>query len=49
VSIDKTDDEIKKALPSLIEKLQNQEKSFRSMNCTAHSMMRKGFIEDIKE
>jgi len=49
VSIHKTDDEINKALPSLIEKLQNQEKSFRSMNCTMHGMMRKGFIEDTKE
>ena len=49
VSIKKSDCEINNALPSLIEKLQNQEKSFRSMNCTMHGMMRKGFIEDKDE
>jgi len=46
VSIEKSDDEIKQALPSLVDKLERQEKSFRSMNCSMHGMMKKGFIDN---
>ena len=46
ISKNKTDDEIVDALPSLVERIEMQEKSFRRMDCSMHSMMRTGSIPD---
>ncbi|HJO60904.1 MAG TPA: hypothetical protein QF838_09255 [SAR202 cluster bacterium] len=46
VSETKTDDEITDALPSLVQRIEMQEKSFRKMDCSMHSMMRTGFTPD---
>ena len=46
VSEEKTDIDIKAALPSLIQRIEMQEKSFRRMDCSMHSMMRTGFTPD---
>ena len=46
ISENKTDDEIVDALPSLVERIEMQEKSFRRMDCSMHSMMRTGSIPD---
>jgi len=37
----KTDEEIHYAIPSLVERLQRQERSFFSMTCDMHSMMQR--------
>jgi len=42
VAQDKTLDEVKRVLPSLISKLQGQAKSFRSMPCDMHARLRLG-------
>ncbi|MEC8890652.1 MAG: hypothetical protein VX869_05280 [Chloroflexota bacterium] len=44
VSNNKSDREILDAIPSLVERLVSQERSFRGMDCSMHGMMRKGFI-----
>ncbi|MFL2783688.1 MAG: hypothetical protein ACJ0BL_01490 [Dehalococcoidia bacterium] len=45
ISETKSEAEIIDAIPSLVERLVRQEKSFRTMDCSMHSMMRKGFVE----
>jgi hypothetical protein len=45
ISDKKSDSEIIDAIPSLAERLLRQEKSFRAMDCSMHSMMRKGFVD----
>jgi len=42
VSRDKTADEIRQALPSVIDGLERQAKQFRSMSCDLHTKMRLG-------
>ncbi|MCH8310538.1 MAG: hypothetical protein IIB17_08595 [Chloroflexi bacterium] len=42
VSKDKTSDEIRQALPSVIDALKGQAKQFRSMSCDLHTKMRLG-------
>ena len=42
----KSDIEIKDALPSLVDRLERQEKSFHSMDCRIKDMMKKGIFED---
>jgi len=46
VAEEKTDSDIEAALPSLIQRIEMQEKSFRRMDCGMHSMMRTGFVPD---
>lgn len=46
VSEDKTESEIKNALPSLVQRIKMQEQSFRKMDCSMHSLMRTGFTPD---
>ena len=46
VAEEKTDSDIEAALPSLIQRIEMQEKSFRRMDCSMHSMMRTGFVPD---
>lgn len=46
VSEEKTDSEIEAALPSLTQRIEMQEKSFRRMDCSMHNMMRTGFVPD---
>ena len=48
ISEEKSEGEIIDAIPSLAERLVRQEKSFRMMDCSMHSMMRKGFVEGPK-
>ena len=48
ISEEKSDCEVIDAIPSLAERLVRQEKSFRMMDCSMHSMMRKGFVEGTK-
>ena len=48
ISEEKSECEIMDAIPSLAERLVRQEKSFRTMDCSMHSMMRKGFVEGPK-
>ena len=43
ISEEKDDNEIQAAIPSLVERLERQEKSFRMMDCATHSKMRTGF------
>ena len=38
----KTDREIGNALPSLVERLERQEQTFRNMDCSMHEMMNQG-------
>ena len=42
----KSDIEIKDALPSLVDRLERQEKSFHSMDCRMHDTMKKGMFEN---
>ena len=42
VSKEKTSDEIRQALPSVIDALKGQAKQFRSMSCDLHTKMRLG-------
>ena len=44
----KTDEEIHYAIPSLVERLQRQERSFFSMTCDMHSMMQRGSYGNMK-
>ena len=46
ISEEKDDNEIQAAIPSLVERLERQEKSFRMMDCATHSKMRTGFHEE---
>ena len=46
ISEDKDDNEIQAAIPSLVERLERQEKSFRMMDCATHSKMRTGFHKE---
>ena len=46
ISEEKGDNEIQAAIPSLVERLERQEKSFRMMDCATHSKMRTGFHKD---
>ena len=46
ISEEKDDNEIQAAIPSLVERLERQEKSFRMMDCATHSKMRTGFHKD---
>ena len=46
ISEEKDDNEIQAAIPSLVERLERQEKSFRMMDCETHSKMRTGFHKE---
>ena len=46
ISEGKDDNEIQAAIPSLVERLERQEKSFRMMDCATHSKMRTGFHKE---
>ena len=46
ISVEKDDNEIQAAIPSLVERLERQEKSFRMMDCATHSKMRTGFHKE---
>ena len=46
ISEEKGDNEIQAAIPSLVERLERQEKSFRMMDCATHSKMRTGFHKE---
>ena len=46
ISEEKGDNEIQAAIPSLVERLERQEKSFRMMDCATHSRMRTGFHKE---
>jgi len=46
ISAEKDDNEIQAAIPSLVERLERQEKSFRMMDCATHSKMRTGFHKE---
>ena len=46
ISEEKDDNEIQSAIPSLVERLERQEKSFRMMDCATHSKMRTGFHKE---
>ena len=46
ISEGKDDNEIQAAIPSLVERLEGQEKSFRMMDCATHSKMRTGFHKE---
>ena len=46
ISIAKSDTEIKVALPSLVDRLERQERSFYNMDCKMHDMMKKGMFEN---
>tara|TARA_B100000686_G_C16663477_1_gene902287 strand:- start:364 stop:753 length:390 start_codon:yes stop_codon:yes gene_type:complete len=46
ISDDKDDHEIIAAIPSLVEKLERQERAFKMMDCETHSKMMKGFSRD---
>ena len=46
ISEEKDDNEIQAAIPSLVERLERQEKSFRMMDCATHSKMRTGFHKE---
>ena len=49
ISESKTDEEIENAIPSLVERLQRQERSFFNMKCDMHSMMQRGSYGNMKE
>ena len=46
ISMSKSDLEIKNAVSSLVERLERQEKSFYSMDCHMHGMMKTGFVDN---
>ena len=46
ISVEKDDNEIQAAIPSLVDRLERQERSFRMMDCGTHSKMRTGFHKD---
>ena len=46
ISEEKGDNEIQAAIPSLVDRLERQERSFRMMDCGTHSKMRTGFHKD---
>ena len=46
ISEEKDDNEIQAAIPSLVDRLERQEKSFRMMDCATHSKMRTGFHKE---
>ena len=46
ISEEKDDNEIQAAIPSLVERLERQEKSFRMMDCATHSKIRTGFHKE---
>ena len=46
ISEEKDDNEIQAAIPSLVDRLERQERSFRMMDCGTHSKMRTGFHKD---
>jgi len=46
ISASKSDTEIEDALPSLVDRLERQEKSFYNMDCQMHDMMKKGMFEN---
>ena len=46
VSQSKSDLEIEEAVPSLVDRLERQEKSFHSMDCRMHGMMKTGIVTD---
>ena len=49
VAIDISDQEILDAIPSLVQRLMRQERSFRGMDCSMHGRMRRGFITGSQE
>ena len=42
----KSDLEIENAVASLVERLERQERSFYSMDCSMHGMMKTGVVDD---
>ena len=46
ISISKSDIEIKNAVSSLVERLERQERSFYSMDCRMHGMMKTGIVDN---
>ena len=46
ISMSKSDLEIENAVSSLVERLERQERSFYSMDCNMHGMMKTGIVED---
>ena len=46
ISEEKDDNEIQAAIPSLVDRLERQERSFRMMDCGTHSKMRTGFHKE---
>ena len=46
IATSKSDIEIKNALPSLVDRLERQERSFYNMDCKMHDMMKKGMFEN---
>ena len=46
ISMSKSDLEIKNAVSSLVERLERQEKSFYSMDCHMHGMMKTGIVDN---
>ena len=46
ISMSKSDLEIENAVSSLVERLERQEKSFYSMDCHMHGMMKTGIVDN---
>jgi len=46
ISMSKSDLEIENAVSSLVERLERQEKSFYSMDCHMHCMMKTGIVDN---
>ena len=46
ISISNSDIEIENALSSLVERLERQERSFYSMDCRMHGMMKTGIVDN---
>ena len=46
IAMSKSDLEIENAVSSLVERLERQEKSFYSMDCSMHGMMKTGVVDE---
>ena len=46
IAMSKSDLEIENAVSSLVERLERQERSFYSMDCNMHGMMKTGVVDD---
>ncbi|MQF66230.1 hypothetical protein FIM09_03880 [SAR202 cluster bacterium AC-647-P02_OGT_505m] len=46
IAMSKSDLEIENAVSSLVERLERQERSFYSMDCSMHGMMKTGVVDD---